>query len=211
MNHLVLLGDSTFDNQAYVPQGSDVTAQLRQALPGDWNISMLAQDGAITEDVVQQVASLPRGATHLLVSVGGNDGLRDAAVLREPVSTVAEALAELERVLVRFEAQYRRMLDKVTAQNLSVTVCTIYAPPFQESALQLATRTGLPLLNDVIMREAFARALDVLDLRLLFDDPDDFANVIEPSVQGGAKMARAIAKMLTRIGHQRDRSEIFVR
>jgi lysophospholipase L1-like esterase len=211
MNHLVLLGDSTFDNRAYVSQGSDVAALVRQALPNNWTISLLAQDGAMIADIVKQLASLPADATHLLVSVGGNDGLRDAAVLGQSVSTVAEALAELDKVRARFEDEYRRMLDAVIVYKLPVGICTIYAPPFQERALQLATRTALPLLNDVITREAFARALDVVDLRLLFDDPNDFTDIIEPSAQGGTKMARAIAEMLNRRRDQTNRSEIFVR
>ena len=46
------------------------------------------------------------------------------------------------------------------------------------------------MFNDAIMREVFARALPVIDLRLIFDDDADYANDIEPSVEGGAKIAR---------------------
>ena len=44
---------------------------------------------------------------------------------------------------------------------------------------------------------ALARGFSVLDMRALFDDPDDYANPIEPSAQGGAKIAAAIAEWAT--------------
>jgi hypothetical protein len=56
----------------------------------------------------------------------------------------------------------------------------------------------------------FARGLPLIDLRLLFDDARDYANPIEPSVQGGAKLARVIAKIVTTYDFTRPRSEVYV-
>jgi hypothetical protein len=39
----------------------------------------------------------------------------------------------------------------------------------------------------------FERRLTIIDLRLVCDEPADYANPIEPSSTGGAKIARAIA------------------
>ena len=47
--------------------------------------------------------------------------------------------------------------------------------------------------HDRITREAFGQGLPLLDLRLVCGEDDDFANPIEPFVQGGAKIAAAIA------------------
>jgi hypothetical protein len=63
---------------------------------------------------------------------------------------------------------------------------------FPEPAIRRAAATALTALNDAITREAFARNVDCIDLRILCDDDRDFANPIEPSVHGGAKIARAI-------------------
>ena len=60
----------------------------------------------------------------------------------------------------------------------------------------MAARTGLMLFNDVILRVAFERALAVIDLRLVCNEPADYANPIEPSGRGGQKIARAIARSL---------------
>ena len=36
MGHVILLGDSIFDNARYVPGGPSVIEQLRRALPDGW-------------------------------------------------------------------------------------------------------------------------------------------------------------------------------
>src|SRR3954451_4297654 len=81
MPHLVLLGDSIFDNGAYTDGGPDVVSQTRNLLPTGWTASLLAIDGSTTGDVAQQVAGLPADTTHLVLSVGGNDALIHASVL----------------------------------------------------------------------------------------------------------------------------------
>jgi hypothetical protein len=60
MNHLVLLGDSIFDNAAYVNGGPDVIKHLRSILPRDWQATLLAVDGSVTTDVIDQIAHIPR-------------------------------------------------------------------------------------------------------------------------------------------------------
>jgi hypothetical protein len=65
--------------------------------------------------------------------------------------------------------------------------------------------TALTLLNDKITRQAFARGLTLIDLRLICDDAD-FANPIEPSARGGAKIAQAISKFA---GGATPRSSVF--
>ncbi len=82
MNHVVLLGDSIFDNAAYVHGGPDVIAHLKSILPQDWKATLLAADGAISIDVIGQIRKIPESATHLVVSAGGNDGLSRADTLR---------------------------------------------------------------------------------------------------------------------------------
>jgi hypothetical protein len=54
----------------------------------------------------------------------------------------------------------------------------------------------LSLFNDAITRAAFARKLPLIDLRLICNDPGDYANPIEPSAQGGEKIAKAIGALV---------------
>ncbi|HUF12944.1 MAG TPA: hypothetical protein VMN78_07595 [Longimicrobiales bacterium] len=80
--HVVLLGDSIFDNASYVPGEPPVEAQLR-AVMGDASVTLVAVDGAVVTDVPSQLVRLPRQATHLVMSVGGNDALGYVDVLPE--------------------------------------------------------------------------------------------------------------------------------
>ena len=75
-------------------------------------------------------------------------------------------------------------------------VCTVYdAIP----GLGPAELTALGGFNEVILREAFAAGLPVIDLRLVCDRPADYSHVssIEPSMLGGAKIAGVIAELAT--------------
>jgi len=72
MAHIVLLGDSIFDNKVYVGiNGKDVIAHLRNSLPDDWQATLKAVDGSIIENVSEQLLDLPAVATHFVISVGG--------------------------------------------------------------------------------------------------------------------------------------------
>ena len=197
MNHIVLLGDSIFDNAAYVAGGPDVVRQLRDILPSGWRATLNALDGAVIADLPRQLEILPSDASHLVVSVGGNDALGEAGLLDRKVSSMAEALELISGVRERFRSAYARMLDQVLQRRLPLAVCTIYEARFPEPATRRMAATALTALNDAITREAFARGVDCIDLRVLCNDDRDFANPIEPSVHGGAKIAAAILSFAT--------------
>ena len=211
MTHVVLLGDSIFDNGAYVPGEPDVVRQLRGELPTGWRATLLAVDGDVTTDVAGQLRRLPADASHLAVSAGGNDALRQIGVFEERASTVAGAVRRLSEVVDGFERSYRAMLEAVGGRGLPTALCTIYDPRFPDPQLQTLAVTGLSVFNAVILREAFARGLPVLDLRLICDRVEDYANPIEPSAEGGAKIAAAIARLLREHDFGRRRTEVFVR
>lgn len=209
MTHIVLLGDSIFDNAAYVSGGPDVIRHLRALLPPDSKATLAAIDGAVTTGVARQLAAVPADATHLVVSVGGNDALRHSAILEEGARSVAEAVGRLAGVRESFAHEYRAMLDSVTARGLPTALCSIYDANYPDLLRQRLVVTGLCVFNDVITREAFRRGLDLIDLRLVCDESGDYANPIEPSVQGGAKIAAAIAAFSLESGRKRPR--IFAR
>ena len=192
MTHVVLLGDSVFDNGAYVAGGPDVLAQLREILPQGWRASLNALDGSGVRDVYAQLDRIPNDATHLVVSAGGNDALGEAAFLEERAGSVAEVMAKLADVREQFGTRYRSMLDLVLGRELPTAVCTIYDPRFPDADLRRIATVALTVFNDLITRDAFARHVVLIDLRLICADDEDFANPIEPSVQGGEKIARAV-------------------
>ena len=65
------------------------------------------------------------------------------------------------------------------------------------------------MFNDIITREAFAGGLPLIDLRLIISEDDDYANDVEPSSKGGAKIARAIADLVTTDDFKQKRSVVF--
>lgn len=192
MGHVVLLGDSIFDNGAYVRGGPDVVRQLRGKLPTDWDCTLLARDGAVTREVAEQLARLPADASHVVVSAGGNDALSASFMLGQSVATVAEALSLLETAQNRFALDYEAMAEALAGTGLPVAFCTVYDTP-PSSPDHRVVRTALALFNDVITRAAFARGSGLVDLRLICDEDEDYANPIEPSERGGDKIAAAIA------------------
>lgn len=194
-NHLVLLGDSIFDNAAYVPGRLPVIDHLRQIIPAEWKATLLAIDGDITSGVVGQTTGLPSTATHLVISVGGNDALQQIGMFSEPASTVGEALLQLAGVRDDFCQDYRQMLWHLLGLNLPVAVCTIYN---SVPGLGGMEKTALALFNEIILQEAFMARVPVIDLRLICNEDEDYSHLspIEPSHAGGEKIARAIASLL---------------
>ena len=211
MTHIVLLGDSIFDNAAYVGAGPDVVRQLKARLPDDWQATLRARDGAITGSVASQLAGLPAGATHLVVSIGGNDALSHISVLEDTANSIASALNRLADITDGFRRDYTAMLDRVLRLRLPTAVCTIYEPRFPDARLQRLGVTALSLFNDCITRQAFARGLPLLDLRLICDRDEDYANPIEPSVKGGEKIAAAIVRAIAECDFSKARTEVFAK
>ncbi len=209
MTHVVLLGDSIFDNAAYTGGAPDVVGQLRRRLPQGSKATLGAVDGGMIGDVRGQLQRLPADATHLILSVGGNDALDHIDFLGAPASSTAEALLGLAEIAAGFERRYHAMLNEVLARDLPTAICTIYYPRFPDTTLQTIAVTALSVFNDCIIRAALVHRLPLLDLRFVCTEDGDYADPIEPSARGGEKISRAIAEMLQR-GFAGGATEVFV-
>jgi lysophospholipase L1-like esterase len=209
VKHVVLLGDSIFDNAAYVGNAPDVIEQVQQRLPPGSKATLRAIDGSTTEDVPGQLRRLPADATHLVLSVGGNDALGSSDFLYAPALSTAEALAGLAGIADQFERSYRSMLAEVLAYGLPAAISTIYYPRFPDQSLQKIATTGLTVFNDCIIRMAFTHSLPLIDSRLVCTEEGDYANPLEPSAQGGEKIARAVVELLEH-GFAAGRTEVFI-
>jgi hypothetical protein len=197
VSHVVLLGDSIFDNKAYVGGGPDVIHQVREKLSAGWTATLLAVDGSVTSDVKGQLRRMPADATHVVVSVGGNDALGHTDILDARSRSTAETLEKLAEIAADFEKRYATMLASVLAVKKPTAICTIYYPRFADPRLQRLTVTALTVFNDAILRRGFLAGLPILDLRLICNEDADYANAIEPSSRGGSKIAAAISRVVT--------------
>ena len=193
---IVLLGDSTFDNQSYVASGASTIAAIEALLPAGWSAILLAQDGSTIDEVTRQAMQLPAGASHLVVSTGMSDVLSDVGILAECAATVADALWKVAQAGEQFERRYRRMLRSVRTRRLPVAVCTMGNGNFGGPQLQAVTTTALAVFNDAIIRSAWSAHLPVIDLRAACDEPEDYADATVPSARGSGKIAECLAKAI---------------
>lgn len=216
MPHVVLLGDSIFDNGRYTDGGPDVVTQVQGRLPSGWSASLLAVDGSVTADVAAQLERLPETATHLVLSVGGNDAIVNSSNLGlspfgfgSPAPSTREARQAIAEVAESFARAYGLAIDACLRPHLPLVVCTIYSGCFSDPTYQRLAALGLAVFNDVILRVAIERRLPVVDLRSVCSDPEDYADPIEPSSVGGEKIARAIIGAVASPSDAACRTRIF--
>jgi hypothetical protein len=209
LNHIVLIGDSIFDNASYVSGGLDVIAHLRNKIPPGWKATLCAVDGSIVSGVQAQIANLPDDATHLVVSAGGNDAISQAGLLDEYDQSTVQTFNRMADISDEFEARYRGMLIDVLNVGLPTAVCTVYYPRFPDSFINRAACMALGIFNDVIIRSAFAARVPLIDLRLVCEKDEDFANPIEPSDIGGKKIAAVIYRLVSEHDFLKRRTEVF--
>ncbi len=206
MAHVVLLGDSIFDNARYVPGRPAVIEQVRTRMPRGWRATLLAVDGAVAEDVKMQLRNVPDDANRIVMSAGGNNALGYAGILHSDLNA-AEMFDRMADAQSEFQDEYRATLQAVIALGRPTAVCTVYD---SIPGLPKSERAALSLFNDIIIREAVRQCVPVIDLRFACDETRDYSEFspIEPSEIGGAKISQAICRLLT--SHDFDKSQCVV-
>jgi hypothetical protein len=104
-----------------------------------------------------------------------------------------EALADMA---ADFERRYRLVIAACLDTALPLAVCTVYNGRFDDPSFQRLASATLTVFNDAIIRVAIEHSLPVIDLRFVCVTAEDYANPIEPSSVGGAKIARAIVGLV---------------
>jgi hypothetical protein len=102
MEHIVLLGDSIFDNKSYVGSDQSVIEHLKAMIPQGWYATLCAVDGATISAIQAQIPQIPEEATCLFVSIGGNDAIDNAYLLTDMARAGPVLLDELAGVSERF-------------------------------------------------------------------------------------------------------------
>ena len=190
---LALFGDSILDNAPYTRPEPDTTAHLERLLGKGWAVRRLATDGAVMRDVDGQLRALRDRATVAVLSVGGNDAIEHIGILEQPTANSGMVLEQLDAIAANFQQQYERVVSAVVQHADRVILCTIYEVQLEPPVFAKRVRVPLALLNDRILRTAARLGLDTLELRSICTEPADFVQQIEPSPQGAAKIAKAIA------------------
>ena len=192
MPHLGLVGDGILANGAHAGRSTDSASVLRQLLP-DWKVSLLAVEGSTMAAMAGQLDHLSLDVDLVVLSVGGNDALKHVQLLQQPTKSSAETLDALIAMGDEFAAGYEGVVKQLRIRPARAVVCTIYEPPLVGKGTASRARVLLTILNDHLLRTAYRWGLDVLDLRAICTNADDFRQQVAPSTTGAAKIARAIA------------------
>ena len=203
--HVVLLGDSILDNHRYVKQNHpSVIQQLTKKVSSrKWKASNCAVDGARTVDLIKNyIETIPKDATFIVLSIGGNDGLKS---LRQVVFDSSNWIPwRFYKILMKTKQQfasiYMEALQKIKLKcpDAKIMVCTIYYPVFPTNVvIQCIANIGVNLLSNVIIDAALKFGnIPVIDLRYVFDKKQDYANSIEPGVPGGDKLINNVINII---------------
>lgn len=158
---------------------------------------MVALDGATVSSVFRQLERIPKEATHLILSTGGNNALWMAGnIFSQEAEDVRSSLRLSAELLTEFTSEYRKLACDLRELRLPLAVCTIYD---SVPGLDSSEMAGLCLFNDTITRTAFQLGTTLIDLRTICNETSDYSAVspIEPSASGGGKIACAIMNALS--------------
>ena len=193
---LALLGDSILDNAPYTSPEPNTTEHLQKRLGADWSVKLLARDGAVMTSVSDQLRRLDGTPDVAVLSIGGNDAFGQVGLLERPEMPADQLLDELLTFADRFARQYEEVARAVAERAEHTLLCTIYEVPLGTPRRGRLARAPLGMLNDRIIRIGSRLGVGVLELRTVCTDPGDFTQQIEPSAQGAARIAQAIADVV---------------
>jgi lysophospholipase L1-like esterase len=189
--HLVLLGDSIFDNPQMIHH------YLRKHLQHP--VTLVARGGSVSAQIHAQIPYVPRDATHLVVSVGGNDALRIAFSLGVSITS----MFQLPTRVSAFEADYEHAVSELKRLHKPVLLVLPYNPCLPDPTMSWIARMGLPLFHNAMKRVAKKHDCAVLDLRTVInhEQPDLYApgDPIHPSREGSVRIAAAIMEAIDRM------------
>ena len=199
MNKLVLLGDSTIDNKAYVEPGElSVKEHLDNLV--NHEVLQIALDGAITDDVINnQIDLIPADTTHILLSIGGNDLLQEIDFLYQDFKYAPKRLLEtVIGLLSPVTENYETIVKQLSTNRAKLLCATVYEGNLVGSvefdSISNSSKAMVSLLNDLIFRVCHKYNIQTIELRNIFTKPEHYANPIEPSHLGGMKFAKKIVE-----------------
>eukprot|EP01083_Nonionella_stella_P021728 60190_1 len=204
MEHIVLLGDSILDNGRYVTGPAVIDQLTKQGNALNWKSTNCAVDGARTIDLIQHyIETIPDDATVIVLSIGGNDGLKSLGKVAYGVASIWmpwNLYALFMETKNQFMKRYTEAIQKIRSKcpNAKIIACSVYYPVFPRSIIiQSIANIGVNLLSGVIIQTALQYGnIPVIDIRHVFDKQQDYANTIEPGVPGGDKIINNVVHII---------------
>jgi lysophospholipase L1-like esterase len=186
-NVIILLGDSILKNNYYVGDDKSVE-ELLKFKSNDVKIINLAVNDSKIYDLYSQVNKIPiefnNSKTSIFISVGGND------ILDKYVERKNQNLKD-GSFLNTFLGSYKKLIKllKKKMNKCRIILLDVYYPT---SALYLPYKDLIKEWNTQIYNYAKENKIDILKISEIVTKSNDFIFDIEPSENGGEKIAEAI-------------------
>ena len=178
---IILLGDSVFKNNLYVSNEYSIESILTRELP---NFQNQSQDGAMIVDLYSQMEKIPNSLnnknTLIFISCGGNDIL-DYYYHNEISNNFLEELFN----------KYSNFIDSlcVKMNECKIILLDIYYP---QNVNYRKFYKLISVWNQKLNKFAVSKDLQVICISEIIVHENDFIYDIEPSQEGGQKIAQLI-------------------
>lgn len=183
ISSIVLLGDSIFQNNNYVPKDKSIEYLLKENLPIESLV--LAQDNATINLLYQQYKSMPTSMnskhTNLYISIGGNDLLN--AYTNNDTSNM-----DLFDMIWNLYKSTILNLNRNTQCNVILTDIYYITDSTYAKYIPIIKKW-----NNNLYQFANKHNFNVFKISKILTKPQDFTNGIEPSVIGGTKMVNSFS------------------
>lgn len=181
-NNIVLIGDSILNNSVYVFENESVPELIKKQSGSKRSVHNFAKDGATIQNCYSQLKNISENVylqkTTVFISAGGNDILNS----RDNISS--------EFVDNLFE-KYIRLIGAISKQfpDANIVSLNLYYP-FKPSykIFHPAIKQWNQLLHDNHLTKGYS----ILRIDNIIDSEDDIVYDVEPSLQGGQKIADLI-------------------
>jgi hypothetical protein len=196
-NNIVLIGDSILNNSVYVFKNESVPDLINNKMKPNQIFYNFAKDGATIQDCINHLKNVPEDKinsldsdTSIIVSAGGNDILNSRDTTNINVKVLFEKYIQLISAVKKTFYKNEKTNENNTENiNTSIVALNLYYP-FTPSY-----KMFYPFIkqwNELLEANQEKHGYQLLKIDRIIVDPDDIIYDVEPSFQGGHKIADAI-------------------
>ena len=195
IRNVYLLGDSIIKNDLYVNRERSVEYHINSILKTNKregvNVINLAVDNSCINDIYEQIRFIPEDSkldkdSVIFLSVGGND------ILKKYVYTYNTDFISLKGVFNKYKDLVERIKKQFPTHKL--ILINIYYPPNKKTFSPF-----YPVITEWNKLVSSLKDIGIMHIDEIMKDKEDFVDNIEPSDQGGEKIANLITNTITNI------------
>jgi hypothetical protein len=204
--HVVLIGDAILDNEKHIKDGGGkpIIEYFSKLLPKGSKATLLANSDAKTEDIINQIQSIPEDATFLVFCVGANTIYRTLTSLTEENDTVGDVIANFQQQLDVFREEYVKLMSFLLVKQIPIIICQVpitgFQPPFFENNLQEAVIRFNDVIRDSVNRYTVRKKVKFFKSNITCTELSDFAGAINLKEIGGFKISAELFRHIANYG-----------